>query len=99
MCVYVFVLFFILTPGILVSLPPKGSKMVVAATHALVFSLLFCVTCKMVLKFTRGALEGMTPTPATPKATMSNSMNAMTPAPYPTYMSNAVSNTSNAMTV
>lgn len=74
MCVYVFVLFFVLTPGILVSLPPKGSKMIVAATHALVFSLLFCVTHKMVLKFTSGALEGMTP------------------APYPTSVSNVASN-------
>jgi hypothetical protein len=31
-------LFFILTPGILLSLPPGGSKMVVAATHAIVFA-------------------------------------------------------------
>ena len=31
-------LFFILTPGILLSLPPGGSKMVVAATHAVVFA-------------------------------------------------------------
>jgi hypothetical protein len=32
------VLFFVLTPGIVVSLPPGGSKMVVAATHAVVFA-------------------------------------------------------------
>jgi hypothetical protein len=31
-------LFFILTPGILLSLPPGGSKMTVAATHAIVFA-------------------------------------------------------------
>ena len=59
MFVYVFILFFVLTPRVLVSLPPKGSKMVVAATHALVFSLLFCTTYKMVLKFTNGTVEGM----------------------------------------
>jgi len=82
MFVYVFVLFFILTPGILVSLPPKGSKMVVAAVHALVFSLIMWATHKMVWKFTRGALEGMTPAPY-PKTV---SMTAMTPAPYPSFM-------------
>ena len=31
-------LFFVLTPGILLSLPPGGSPMVVAATHAVVFA-------------------------------------------------------------
>lgn len=31
-------LFFVLTPGILLSLPPGGSKITVAATHALVFA-------------------------------------------------------------
>ena len=35
------VLFFILTPGIILSLPPGGSKMVVAATHAVVFGIVF----------------------------------------------------------
>ena len=64
MILYVFVLFFVLTPGILVTLPPKGSKMVVAAVHAIVFSLILCVTYKMVLKFTGKTLEGLTPSPA-----------------------------------
>jgi hypothetical protein len=31
-------LFFVLTPGILLRLPPGGSQMTVAATHALVFA-------------------------------------------------------------
>lgn len=31
-------LFFVLTPGILLSLPPGGSPMTVAATHAVVFA-------------------------------------------------------------
>jgi hypothetical protein len=35
------VLFFLLTPGILVSLPPKASKYVVALTHAIVFTALY----------------------------------------------------------
>lgn len=33
------VLFFLLTPGVLVSLPPGGTKLTVAATHAIVFAL------------------------------------------------------------
>jgi len=35
--VLIAVLFFLLTPGILLSLPKKGSKYTVAATHAVVF--------------------------------------------------------------
>jgi len=34
-------LFFALTPGVLLSLPPKGGKLVVAATHAIVFAFVF----------------------------------------------------------
>jgi hypothetical protein len=58
MFVYAFVLFFILTPGILLSLPPRGSKMMVAATHALVFALIFVLTHKMLMKFS-SKMEGM----------------------------------------
>ena len=39
MCYLYVILFFLLTPGILLSLPPGGSKYTVAATHALVFGL------------------------------------------------------------
>uniref|UniRef100_A0A6C0E8U1 Uncharacterized protein n=1 Tax=viral metagenome TaxID=1070528 RepID=A0A6C0E8U1_9ZZZZ len=35
---YVAILFFLLTPGILLSLPPKGGKYVVAIVHAIVFA-------------------------------------------------------------
>jgi len=35
-----FILFYLLTPGILLSLPPHSSKHVVAATHALVFTVI-----------------------------------------------------------
>ena len=34
-------LFFVLTPGVLLSLPPGGSKMTVALTHAAVFALVW----------------------------------------------------------
>ena len=50
MFVYIAVLFFVLTPGVLLSLPPKSSKLVVAATHAVVFALVFHLTYKVVWK-------------------------------------------------
>ena len=58
------VLFFLLTPGILLSLPPGGSKMVVAATHAVVFGLVFSLSHKMLMSLgsmTEGArnISGM----------------------------------------
>ena len=45
---YVAILFFLLVPGILVSLPPGGKKYTVAAVHALVFALIFHFTHKIV---------------------------------------------------
>jgi hypothetical protein len=59
MFVYAFLLFFVLTPGILLSLPPKGSKIVVALTHALVFALVWHFTHKLVWRSTQGLFEGM----------------------------------------
>lgn len=53
MILYVFVLFFLLTPGILVTLPPKGSTTIVALTHALAFTLLMWLTHKAVWSFTK----------------------------------------------
>ena len=47
------VLFFVLTPGVLVSLPPGGSKLMVAAVHALVFAIVYHFTHKMVLRVLR----------------------------------------------
>jgi hypothetical protein len=48
MTLFVAALFFVLTPGILVTLPKGGSKMVVAATHALVFAVVFGLVHKSV---------------------------------------------------
>lgn len=45
---YIAVLFFVLTPGVLVSLPPRSSKLIVAAFHAVVFVLVFHFTHKAV---------------------------------------------------
>ena len=54
---YSAILFFILTPGVLVTLPPKSSKMMVAAVHAIIFAIVLGLTCKMVWKFSM-RLEG-----------------------------------------
>jgi hypothetical protein len=51
MSLFTAALFFVLTPGVLLSLPPGGSKLVVAATHAAVFALVWHLTHKMVWKF------------------------------------------------
>lgn len=48
--IYVAVLFFILTPSILVRLPPKGNKYTVALVHAIVFAIIFHFTHKFVWK-------------------------------------------------
>ena len=47
-------LFFALTPGILVTLPPNGSKIVVAVIHAAVFALAFHLTHKVVWNYFYG---------------------------------------------
>jgi hypothetical protein len=52
--IYVAVLFFVLTPGVLLSLPPKSSKLVVAATHAVVFALIWHFTHKIVWRMSVG---------------------------------------------
>ena len=54
---YIALLFFILTPAVLIRLPPKGSKYTVAAFHAIVFGLIFHFTGKIVWRLSRG-LEG-----------------------------------------
>lgn len=49
MTIYAFILFFLLTPGILLSLPPGGSKIVTALTHALVFAIIMSLTCRTMM--------------------------------------------------
>ncbi len=45
-------LFFVLTPGIIITLPPKSSKYVVAIVHGIVFALIWCFTYKLVWNLT-----------------------------------------------
>jgi len=56
--VYAAILFFILTPAILLRLPPNGNKYTVAAVHALVFGIIFYFTHKIVWRF-GVRMEGM----------------------------------------
>ena len=48
MTAFTALLFVVLTPGILVTLPPKGSKFIVAISHGIIFALLYHVTRKAV---------------------------------------------------
>jgi len=50
MSLYAAVLFFVLTPGVLLSLPPGGSRTTVALTHAVVFGVVWALTHKLVWK-------------------------------------------------
>ena len=64
--IYAAILFFLLTPAILVRLPPGGSKWTVAAVHAIVFAILFHFTHKLVWRL--GArLEGYEPSATSTK--------------------------------
>ena len=49
-CVFLYaaLLFFLLTPGVLLALPPGGSLLAKAGVHALVFGLVYCMTYKSV---------------------------------------------------
>ena len=57
MLVFVAVLFFLLTPGVLVRLPPKSGLLVVAAFHAVVFTLVYFFGTKFLWSLLKN--EGM----------------------------------------
>jgi hypothetical protein len=51
MSLFVAVLFVLVTPGVLVRLPPGGSKLTVAIVHGIVFAIVFHLTHKMVSRY------------------------------------------------
>ena len=51
---YLAILFFVLSPGVLLRLPKNGSKFTVAGVHALVFGLIFHFTHKVVWRLGGG---------------------------------------------
>ena len=54
MALYLVFLFIVLSPGILLRIPPKGSKIVVAVVHGLVFAFVYYLTHKIVWRATSG---------------------------------------------
>ena len=59
MALYIALLFFVLTPGVLLRLPGSKYCAVNAATHAVVFTAVYWLTHRMVERATR-SLEGFT---------------------------------------
>jgi hypothetical protein len=55
---YVFVLFILFTPGVFLSLPPNGSKMIIAMTHAVVFAIVLSFTYSKVSALVNDVSEG-----------------------------------------
>jgi hypothetical protein len=53
MTAFTALLFVVLTPGIVATLPPKAPTIVVAVTHGVIFALIYCVTYNAVLDFTK----------------------------------------------
>jgi len=54
MSVFIALLFVVLTPGVLLSIPPKGSLVTKAAVHAVVFALVYHYTSGLALEFLYG---------------------------------------------
>jgi len=55
--IYSALLFFILTPGVLLYLPPKSKIYVAAAVHAVVFAIIWHFTHKLVWKLSVGSVR------------------------------------------
>ena len=51
--IYVALLFILLTPGILLTLPPNQSKLVVALVHGIVFAIILHFTHGLVWNFAK----------------------------------------------
>jgi hypothetical protein len=51
-------LFVVLTPGVLVCLPPKSGKLVVALTHGLVFAIVWSLISKPLRRWTHSLTSG-----------------------------------------
>ena len=78
MSLFVAALFVVLTPGILVSLPPKGSKLTVAIVHGLVFAVLYHLTHKAVWHYLYEGFKATAPKLVASKGQASSSSVAAT---------------------
>lgn len=54
MSVFAALLFLLLTPGVVVTLPPRSSKLVTALTHAAIFGLVWHLTHKTAWHYLSG---------------------------------------------
>ena len=59
--IYTAILFFVLTPNVVLRLPPKGSTLMVAAVHAVVFAIVYHFTHKVVWRMSMNM--GSSPVP------------------------------------
>jgi len=57
MSLYVGLLFILLTPGVLLRLPPKGSLLTVAIVHGLVFALVYHFTNNIVYRMSADGFD------------------------------------------
>ncbi len=64
MFLFVTVLFFVLTPGIVVTLPPKSNKYVVSIFHAIVFTVIWYFTYKLVWDVIDDSPSNYVPSPS-----------------------------------
>jgi hypothetical protein len=55
MSIFTIILFVLLTPGVLLRIPPKGSLLTVAIVHGIVFALIYHLSHKVVLKMLSGS--------------------------------------------
>ncbi len=53
-------LFVVLTPGVLVSLPPKSGKLTVALTHGLIFAIVWTLVGKSLSRWSHSLTSGFT---------------------------------------
>ena len=63
MTVFTTILFVLLTPGVLLSLPPKGSLMAQAVVHGLIFALVYHFTHKAVWRFSMASSKNSSTRP------------------------------------
>ena len=61
MSLYVLVLFVLLTPGVLIWLPPKSSRLIAALLHGLLFAVIFHFTSKPVWNMTSSMGQSIGP--------------------------------------
>jgi hypothetical protein len=73
MTLYVVILFFLLSPGVLVSIPPSSGKVTKAFVHAIVFGIVWHFTNKMVWNM----VSRMTPMPVVARENLMNRMGRM----------------------